>query len=149
MAGRKPKSEETRKSAMFSARISSDLRAMIEAESARTGKPLSEIVSHRMTESYRHDQNLVVLIAHIAKAVEATTGKEWHKDAYTRDVLRFGIEAILQAFLTDSEVAVPERLVRRYAASPNSELLCRPDTQGEIIAHGVLYELGNDARISR
>lgn len=135
-AGRKPDGEFSGKSAVFSTRITPDLRAMLEKESKETGKSLSQIVERRLRDSFSHPKRweralgaehvraLAYMVAKIAASLEIRTGRHWHKDAFTGSALKAALNVAIHYFGSWGEVHVPDRLeeqaARMQAASPSA-----------------------------
>lgn len=135
-AGRKPNGEFSGKSAVFSTRITPELRAALEKESKETGKSLSQIVERRLRDSFdhpkrwehalgaKHIRSLAYMVAKIAGDVEARTGRHWHKDAFTGSALKAALNIAIHYFGSWGEVHVPDRLeelaARIQAASPSA-----------------------------
>lgn len=135
-AGRKPDGEFSGKSAVFSTRITPDLRAMLEKESKETGKSLSQIVERRLRDSFddpkrweralgaKHVRALAYMVAKIATSLEIRTGRHWHKDAFTSSALKAALNIAIHYFESKGEVRVPDRLeeqaARTQAAFPSA-----------------------------
>ncbi|MGO7916228.1 hypothetical protein ACC702_32375 [Rhizobium ruizarguesonis] len=135
-AGRKPDGEFSGKSAVFSTRITPELRAALEKESKRTGKSLSQIVERRLRESFDdpkrreralgadHVRALAYMVAKIATDLEVRTGRRWHKDAFTGSALKAALNIAIHFFGSGGEVRVPDRLeeqaAQMQAASPSA-----------------------------
>ncbi|WET72889.1 hypothetical protein [Rhizobium croatiense] len=136
-AGRKPDGEFSGKSAVFSTRITPDLRALLEKESKQTGKSLSQIVERRLRDSFDHPDRwkralgaehvraLAYVVAKIATSLEIRTGRHWHKDAFTGSALKAALNIAIHYFGSWGEVRVPDRLeeqaARMQAASPGAD----------------------------
>ncbi|MBY5888087.1 hypothetical protein HFN49_18055 [Rhizobium leguminosarum] len=136
-AGRKPNGEFSGKSAVFSTRITPDLRALLEKESKQTGKSLSQIVERRLRDSFdqpdrwkralgaEHVRALAYVVAKIATSLEIRTGRHWHKDAFTGSALKTALNIAMHYFGSWGEVRVPDRLeeqaARMQAASPGAD----------------------------
>ncbi|MGO6724280.1 hypothetical protein ACC717_27340 [Rhizobium ruizarguesonis] len=137
-AGRKPDGEFSGKSAVFSTRITPELRAMLEKESKETGKSLSQIVERRLHDSFDtpkrleralgagHVRALAYMVAKIATSLEIRTGRHWHKDAFTGSALKAALNIAIHYFESRDEVRVPDRLeeqaARTQAAFPSANL---------------------------
>ncbi|MER8744198.1 hypothetical protein NKH54_14050 [Mesorhizobium sp. M1004] len=126
--GRKPKGEFAGKSSAFSTRITPDLRADLDAESASTGKSISQIVERRLRESYDepkrmqrilgpdHVRALSYLVAHLAMEVEKQTRLEWHQDRFTFNAIVSAIHTAMSLFQADQGAeAVPAAIDEHIA----------------------------------
>jgi len=108
--GRPPGKGVRNKSAMLSARITPETRAMLVAASKAAGKSLGQEIEERLQGSFRsagvrsgldkqpdHQQALGVLVAMLAEKIEAATGLSWRADERVREAIVGGIEAMLRA----------------------------------------------------
>lgn len=121
-AGRKPNGEFSGKSAVFSTRITPELRAALEKESKETGRSLSQIVERRLRDSFdqpkrweralgpEHVRAFAYAVTKIINSLEVATGQHWHTDAFTSRALKSALNLAVNYLGSRDEVRVPERL---------------------------------------
>ena len=117
--GRKPRGEYSRKSAVFSTRITQDLRDALDAESSETGQSLSQIVEKRLRESIentrskrelgpKHVRALAFIVARLATILERECSSKWTDDRFTFEALKVAISTALEQFAPKGEAVVPQ-----------------------------------------
>ena len=117
--GRPPQGEYSGKSAVFSTRITPQLRSGLEREARRSGQSLSQEIERRLSQSLsqrktglslekEHNQALAVLIGMLAGLLEMQTGRSWQEDRYTFDALRAAIDFLLTGFAANFPEASPK-----------------------------------------
>lgn len=106
--GPKPDPERGAKSAVFSTRITQDLRKALEEDTRRHSRSLSWVIQDRLERSFRDDSRRDAVeqafcgaesyaafrvLAMVLRSVEFTTGRRWLDDPYTFDLAQraFGI----------------------------------------------------------
>lgn len=126
-AGRKPKGEYAGKSAVFSTRITPDLRAMLEEEAERTGRSISQVVERRLRDSFdrpkrmeralgaKHVRALAYMVARVVSSLEVATGHAWNRDSFTFCAAREAVKIAMKEFLPAGDPVVPKEIKRRAA----------------------------------
>jgi hypothetical protein len=124
--GRKPAGPFRGKNANLTTRIKSETRGALEAAARKSGLSLSQEAERRLDESFRRDVGdrprhiaaLAPLITLVAQRIESETGKDWHRDAFTREALRKGVDVLLSHFGAPGRATVPPKVVAAAAKLP-------------------------------
>jgi hypothetical protein len=125
--GRPPKPEASRKSEPVSIRLTSELRARLEAERTIADPPrtLSQEIEQRIRESFDFDKSiqkllggndyhywLLRIIAQQMVLLEYHTGRQFVKDRYTFNQVKLTINTILDCLKPAGRPAAPESLTK-------------------------------------
>jgi hypothetical protein len=138
--GRKPKGEFSGKSAVFSTRITPDLRKALDREAEKRGHSLSQEIEQLLWESIKMPARelrawgppphigLARAVSMLSQRVESVTGTRWQEDAFAFETLRRAIDIFLvhllapAAWREEGPFNVPA-LVERGAADTVRALL--------------------------
>ena len=157
--GRKP-IDGTPRSATLTVRLGKELREALEREARRNQRRLSGEVFNRLRDSLlmaetlerlfgkSHNYALARIVSMLAQRAEGATGVKWRDDAFTFQLLRLTIDAVMvqlapAAWSPDGPFEVPE-VVEKSAAMitrhrPDlAEMHRRPDALASSIALGFL-----------
>jgi hypothetical protein len=118
--GRKPIDRKAKAATLPPVRVAPELRARLEAET-KGGRPLSRVIESRLWDSYRRasptdwagtypNAALAVLIAHLARGLEAGTGMSWRDDPFTAKALRIAVMALLDEYGATGDPVTPDRV---------------------------------------
>jgi hypothetical protein len=126
--GRKPKPEETRKSASISARISVGTRLALDKAATAGKRSISEEIDARLTASFEVESEgvsrwgstpqaraLAALLCRVIDAVEEDTGARFHKDRFTYDHVCKASGRILDAFRPEGSDGPPSTFPKALA----------------------------------
>ena len=144
--GPKPDPERGAKSAVFSTRITPDLRAALETDSRRRRRSLSWVIQDRLDKSFRGDSHRDAVekafggaksyaafrvLVMVMQTVEYMTDKRWLDNAYTFDLARRAVAVALEALRPPGEAERPEDL----------KIPLTDEVLPEAIAHGTLSQI--------
>ena len=131
VAGRKPRGEFRGKSAVFSTRITPELRAALEREAARSGRSLSQEIERRLTDSMSkaetrkwgppRTESMMFFLAQLIDSIESETGQRWIDDPFTFQAVYFGLNLIFSMLKPDGDVVPPNRIKAAFEASRAAE----------------------------
>jgi predicted transcriptional regulator len=117
--GRKPRGEFRGNTKILTVRVRPELRTALERLAKRHRRSLSQEIQRglddwigRHTKPKPHIGALTHAVALLAEAVERTTGKRWHEDAFTGEAVRHGVERLVFHFAPapDGTMPVPPRV---------------------------------------
>jgi hypothetical protein len=172
--GRKPQGEFGGKSAVFSTRITPELRAALGREAARSGRSVSQEVERRLRDSLEmpselqkewgppHIRILAKLLSDVTHSVEGRLGAHpfdekpsefaWHKNGHTHAAVCTAINAILARWKPAQPGPTPEALkqpsewIAQQFGQEVAERECTPEAVGLSCALGLLDQM---ARLQR
>ena len=158
--GRKPKGPFKGKTATITTRIRPDTRAALEQEAKKRGNSLSQEIERRLDASLHKSRDTPLYVQALAHAVtvltteiERRTGERWLDDAFTREALRSGIEALLFHFgrTPDGEMAVPPKIEEAASRfqSPLRESFRNPALLGQMEAGSIITSIENAPSATR
>ena len=128
------------KPAMLSARITAELRELLDAESEETGKSVGEIVCQRLVKSFGepHPANkalgsenirvLAYIVSQIATVIESQTKCQWDSDPYTNAAVGAAVKSFVDRLRTEDWDGSPNQ-VSREGKKP-----IPPESHGERVA---------------
>lgn len=146
--GRPIKAGATGKSAVFSTRITPELRAALERAAKESGGSLSDEIETRLRRSFQleddvrrifaafgGDQNYAVLrlFAEVMRRLDTATGRRWTEDRWTFDQLEQAIGYLLREWRPDGAPRKPAA-VPRFTSEEADQL-------GTYMARNVLAQL--------
>ncbi len=148
-AGRKPKGEYRGKSAVFSTRITPDLRRDLEKASKKSGRSLSQEIERRLKDSFRIQKArdpavaaLCYLIGEIAiRACGDWKNAPWHFQAF-----RTALNGLLDFLAPTGPVEVPTELLSAFPGMVDAdpklvEWFKTPQSFGSLIATTLVAQL--------
>jgi hypothetical protein len=159
--GRKPRGEFVGMTDALTIRMPRDVRRGVGREAERSGRSLSQEIARRLKDSLglrdrierefgpKHIYALGRLVGQMAKAIEVSTGKRWHEDAFTASALCRAIETLVFSVASAGPVKVPERIEQQAKnleeTTPSlavfSEQLRTPAGIGVGVANGAMHML--------
>jgi hypothetical protein len=123
----RPTKDAKAKRAIFSTRITAELRVALERAAKDSGKSLSNEIEARLLRSFEHEaeikrvlaafggeQNYAVLrfIAEVIRRIDAATGRRWTDDPWSFNQVRQAIAYLLDEWRPDGDVVKPATLPR-------------------------------------
>ena len=145
--GRPRKGPSSAKTAVFSTRITPELRAALEKAASKAGGTLSDEIERRLWQSFAFEkerakvfaafgggQNYAVcrIIAQFMKALASATGKAWADDPWTYEQFARGIARLLRAWRPAGPSEKP--IIRHHSAE-------EADRLGELLMRHELISL--------
>jgi hypothetical protein len=125
--GRKPAGPFKGKSAQLTTRLTSQTRSALERESRQTGQSISQIAERYIEQGLgrKRDsgspqtQALTQAIKLLIDRVETNTGKRWHEDGFTAEVIYRGLPELFTHYRSNAEPIIPPQVAAAARRTPS------------------------------